>query len=121
MEIFNSAEYAGRANPTPGKTYKTNILAELGAQTLCGVFTIVMPGDKGGAYHYHEKREHLIFIIAGKGVEVVEGKGVPVRAGDVLFVPAGEKHTIVNNSQEELRYLGFFSCTPGVPDKVELE
>lgn len=121
MEIFNSTEYAKKKNPTPGKTYKTDLLAEVGAQSLCGVFTIVMPGEKGGVYHYHEKREHLIFIIAGEGVEIVEGQEFPVKAGDVLFVPAEEKHTIVNNSKKELRYLGFYSCTPGEPDRVDLE
>ncbi len=120
MHIFNSREYAVKTNPTPGSTYKTDILSDLKAQSLCGVFTIVMPGDKGGAYHYHEEREHLIVIIEGEGVEIVEGKEFPVKAGDVLFVPAGEKHTIVNKSKREMRYLGFCSCTPGVPDKQEV-
>ena len=120
MKVFNSQEYAKKENPTPGKTYKTNLLEELNAESLCGNFTIVIPGEKGGAYHYHEKREHIIFIIAGEGVEIVEGQEFPVKAGDVLFVPAKEKHTIANKSDKDLRYLGFCSCTPGVPDRVTL-
>lgn len=121
MHIFNCTEYAQKTNPTPGKTYKTDILSDLKARSLCGVFTIVMPGDKGGVYHYHEMREHIIVIIKGEGVEIIEGREFPVKSGDVLFVPAGEKHTIKNNSAGELRYLGYCSCTPGVSDRQELE
>lgn len=121
MKIFDSAEYSKKENPTIGKTYKTDILSELNAESLCGVFTIVMPGDKGGAYHYHEKREHLIFIIKGEGVEIVEGEEFSVKAGDVIYVPAKVKHTLINKSDKELRYLGYCSCTPGDRDRVEFE
>ena len=121
MKVFNSQEYAKKANPTPKETYRTYLLEELNAESLCGNFTIVKPGDKGGAYHYHEKREHIIFIIEGEGVEIVEGEDFPVKAGDVLFVPAKEKHTIVNKSDKDLRYLGFCSCIPGVLDTIKLE
>ena len=121
MKVFDSEAYSKLENPTPGKHYKTDLLRELKAKSLCGVFTIVQPGDKGGAYHYHEEREHLIFLIKGKGVEIIEGEEFPVKAGDVLFVPAGEKHTIMNNSNEEMRYLGFCSCNPDDPDRHLLE
>ena len=121
MIVFNSQQYAAMENPTPGKQYKETLLGIDNAKSVCGVFTIVLPGEKGGAYHYHSEREHLIFIIKGEGVEIIEGKENPVKTGDVLFVPAGEKHTIANKSDSEMRYLGFCSCTPGDPDRVELE
>jgi len=121
MKIFKSGEFASMKNPTPGSTYKEDLLKKLNAQSLSGVFGLVAPGDKGGEYHVHEKGEHIIFIISGEGVELVEGKEIPVKAGDILYVPAGEKHTTVNNSKGELRYLGFFTCTPGKADRVEFK
>ena len=33
----------------------------------------------------------------------------PVKAGDVLFIPANERHTIMNRSNNDLRYLEFYS------------
>lgn len=120
MKRFSGDEFAGMANPTPGKTFKKDLLEELHAQGLHGVFGLVVPGGQGGDYHYHEKGEHIIVIVSGEGIEIVEGKEIPVKAGDVLYVPAGEKHTIVNRSDRELRYLGFMTQTPGVKDKVEI-
>jgi mannose-6-phosphate isomerase-like protein (cupin superfamily) len=58
-------------------------------------------------------------IVSGEGLEVVEGGEVPVKAGDVLYIPAGEKHTIVNRSDKELRYLAFMTQAPGEKDRVE--
>ncbi len=121
MKIFKTEEFVRMENPTPGSTYKQDLLKKLNAQSLSGVFGLVAPGDKGGEYHYHEKGEHVIFIISGEGVELVEEKEIPIKAGDILFVPAGEKHTTVNNSKRELRYLGFFTSTPGKADRVELK
>jgi len=54
-------------NPTPGKTYKKDLLKELNAQGLYGVFGLVVPGGKGGALHYHERGEHIIVIVSGEG------------------------------------------------------
>jgi len=120
MNVFRGEKYAAMKNPTPGKTYKKDILKELSAQGLHGVFGLVVPGGQGGDYHFHEKGEHIIVIVSGEGFEVLEGGEVPVRTGDVLYIPAGEKHTIVNRSDKELRYFGFMTQTPGVKDKVEL-
>jgi uncharacterized cupin superfamily protein len=121
MKVFKGEEFAGMKNPTPGKTFKKDLLKELNAQGLTGVFGLVVPGSQGGDYHYHEKGEHIIVIVSGEGLEIVEGGEVPIKAGDVLFVPAGEKHTIVNRSDQELRYLGFMTQTQGKKDKIELK
>jgi len=119
MKMFRSGEFINRENPTPGSTFKEEVLTGLDAQGLSGVFGLVVPGGKGGDYHYHEEGEHIIIIISGKGTEIVNGEEVPIKAGDVLFVPAGEKHTTVNTSDRDLRYLGFRTCTPGKRDIVK--
>lgn len=121
MKVFRGDKFAEMKNPTPGKTYKKDILKELDAQGLHGVFGLVVPGGQGGGYHYHEKGEHIIVILSGEGFEVLEAGEVPVKAGDVLYVPAGEKHTIVNRSDKDLRYLGFMTQIQGVKDKIDLK
>lgn len=120
MKAFRGEEYTAMKNPTPGKTFKQDLLKELHARGLHGVFGLVVPGGQGGDYHFHERGEHIIVIVSGEGVEIVEGAEIPVKAGDVLYIPAGEKHTIVNRSDKELRYLGFMTQIPGVKDKIEL-
>jgi uncharacterized cupin superfamily protein len=116
MKIFKTEEFINMKNPTPDTTYKREILTDLHAQSFFGVFGLVVPGGQGGDVHSHEKGEHIILILSGEGVEMVEGKEFPVKTGDILFVPAGVKHTILNRSNKDLRYLGFLTGGQGKTD-----
>src|SRR4030042_3075972 len=109
------------ANPPPGAAYKPEILApEQGAKSLGGIFGLVPPGTPG-VYHYHRNRESIIIIISGEATETVEGKELPVKAGDVLFIPAGEQHAIEKRSNRDLRFIEFFTHPPGKADFVEVK
>ena len=121
IKIFKSQEFIQMSNPTPGNTYKEDLLKKLSAQTISGVFGLVIPGGEGGKYHVHEKGEHIIIILSGEGIELVEGEEIPIKSGDILFVPAGVKHTTLNRSKDDLRYIGFFTCTPGQQDRTEFK
>jgi mannose-6-phosphate isomerase-like protein (cupin superfamily) len=108
-------------NPTPGKIYRSELLThEDRAKDLGGIFGLLPPGI-AGVLHYHKKRESILFIISGEGVEIVDGKEVPIRAGDVLFIPPEEKHTVVNRSDKDIRYIEFFTYPPGPADFVVVE
>ncbi len=119
MEIFQTEAFIQMANPTPDETYRLDLVTpEKGAKELGG-FLVIIPPEGEMPYHYHEKRESLIFLIKGEATEIVEGKEFPVKAGEVLSIPAGEKHKIVNRSDEDLRYLEFFA--PMKPDFIEVD
>jgi len=118
MEIFRTEAFMQLANPTPGETYRLDLVTpEKGAKELGGFLVIIPPGGEM-PYHYHEKRESLIFLIKGEATEIVEGEEYHVKAGEVLSIPANEKHKIINRSAEDLRYLEFFA--PLDPDFVEV-
>ena len=118
MEIIRIEEYLKLENPTPDDKYRLDLVTEEQSAKTLGGFLAVLPAGKEVPYHYHEKRESLILMISGEGVEVVEGEEFPVKAGDVLFIPALEKHMLINRSDEELRYLEFF--TPLKKDFIEV-
>ena len=121
MKKLNIDEFIKMEIVSKELNFKKETLTDCGAQKLTGIFGFVRPGGQGGDYHYHENDEHIIIIIEGEGIELVEGEEVPIKAGDVLFVPAGEKHTTINNSEKDLRYIGFLTCsTPGKRDVVEI-
>ncbi len=121
MKLFKSAEYIGLKNPNVDEPYRPAILiAEHGAKNLGGMFGLLPPGSQV-PYHYHRVRESVIVIISGEATEVVEGKEFPVRTGDVLFIPAGEKHTTINRSGKELRYFEFYTNPPLSADFVEVK
>jgi mannose-6-phosphate isomerase-like protein (cupin superfamily) len=121
MKLFRTEDYIRMPNPTPGAAYKPEILAsEPGAKNLGGIFALIPPGTPG-VYHYHQIRESILIIISGEAIETVEGKEIPVKAGDVLFIPPGEKHAIENRSNRDLRYIEFFTHPPGKVDFVEVK
>jgi uncharacterized cupin superfamily protein len=121
MKLFKSREYIDLKNPNVDESYRPAILiAEHGAKNLGGMFGLLPPGAQV-PYHYHRQRESVIMIISGEAVEVIEGKEIPIRAGDVLFIPAGEKHTTINRSGKDLRYFEFYTFPPLTADFVEVK
>jgi len=120
LKRFRIEDYRNRENPIPGKPYRPEILSlEDQAKELGGMFGL-LPSGKQVPYHYHRNRESILVIIGGEGIEVVEGKEIPIREGDILFIPAGEKHMILNRSDKDLRYLEFFTWPPVTADFVEV-
>lgn len=53
-------------------------------------------------YHSHEKRDEIWNVIRGTGRTVVDGMEQPVKAGDVITMSAGCKHTVIAESELQL-------------------
>ncbi len=56
-------------------------------------------------YHSHERRNEVWTVVRGSGRTVVDGFERSVHVGDIISMKAGEKHTVVNNSDEELQLI----------------
>ncbi len=50
-------------------------------------------------YHSHERRDEVWTIISGKGKTIVDGMEQPVKAGDVITIEAGCRHTIIADTE----------------------
>ena len=50
-------------------------------------------------YHSHERRDEVWTIISGRGRTIVDGMEQPVRAGDVITMEAGCRHTIIADTE----------------------
>jgi uncharacterized cupin superfamily protein len=120
MKRFKMADYVQMENPTPGETFRPEILTDKhGAKDLGGMFGLLPPGTQV-PYHYHNKRESVIMIISGEGIEIMDGEEISISTGDVFFIPVGVKHTTINNSENDLRYLEFYTQPPVGADFVEV-
>lgn len=123
-KIFKIDDFIKMDNPNPKQSFRLEILTDKDdAKDLGGIFGIrstAAPGSKP-TYHYHRNRESILFIISGEGEEMVEGKAIPIKAGDVIFIRPGVKHTIVNNSKQDLKYLEFFTYPPVMSDYIEVK
>ena len=53
-------------------------------------------------YHSHDKRDEVWTVISGTGRTVVDGMEQPVKAGDVITMEAGCKHTVIADTKLQL-------------------
>ena len=61
----------------------------------------LVPGASIGM-HTHEDSCEVIFILEGNGSLMEEGTKKAVQAGDCLYCPKGESHSLVNDSEKDL-------------------
>jgi len=50
-------------------------------------------------YHSHERRDEVWTVISGRGRTIVDGMEQPVKAGDVVTMQAGCRHTIIADTE----------------------
>ncbi len=50
-------------------------------------------------YHSHERRDEVWTVISGKGRSIVDGMEQPVKAGDVVTMQAGRRHTLIADTE----------------------
>jgi quercetin dioxygenase-like cupin family protein len=123
-KLFKSEDFISKANPDPSKNYREEILTDKDAAKELGGILVVVPPSAPGAkvrYHFHRKRESVLVVLSGEATEMVEGKAIPIKAGDVIFLLPNFKHSIVNNSNKELRVLEFFTYPPVTADAVTVD
>ena len=121
MKIFRTGEFVNMKDPTPpGEALNKILTVRDGAKEMEGIF-VVLPPIRHGRYHYHEKREGIFVILGGNASIKIEGKDYPIEAGDIIYLSAGEKHTITNVSGKEFRFMEFYTNPPHEADWVAVE
>ena len=90
--------------PLPGVTKRVLIGPDDGAQNFIMRVFEIAPGH-ASPDHAHPW-EHEIFILAGEGAaRDKDGKETTVGEGSTLFLPAGEKHCLINKGKGVLRFI----------------
>ena len=53
-------------------------------------------------YHSHQKRNEVWVAISGTGKTIVDGMEQPIKAGDVITIEAGCRHTVIADTELQL-------------------
>ena len=109
MPIIRKADIPTDASD-PSRVRKLLINADLGAQSLTVGELTVGPGGNV-PLHTHPTHEEGMLILEGAFESLLGDERGIVEAGDVLIVPAGIKHQLVNNSQQQARFIFIFPTT----------
>lgn len=63
------------------------------------------PGASIGL-HTHETSCEVVFILKGRGTVLYNGKYEDISKGMCHYCPKGQSHSLINNSDEDLVFLG---------------
>jgi len=97
----------------PGRSSLEPISGEVGSRCSVRIATVAVPqpGAKRGP-HLHDGFEEVIYVLSGTGTTHAESGKIPIKPGDLVLIPAGEKHMTQNTGDVPLVLLCFFP----VPD-----
>ena len=97
----------------PGRSSLEPISGETGSRCSVRIATVAVPqpGAKRGP-HLHDGFEEVIYVLSGTGTTHAESGKIPIKPGDLVLIPAGEKHMTQNIGDVPLVLLCFFP----VPD-----
>ncbi|MGE5278484.1 MAG: cupin domain-containing protein [Acidobacteriota bacterium] len=69
----------------------------------------IPPGEDIGT-EVHPSTDQIFFVVEGEGKAVLDGKASEIEENDVLFVPAGAEHNLINTEKhEELKLVTIYA------------
>lgn len=121
MKLFKGDYFKNRENPTPTQFNRIEVLTKDDKAWDLGGISVVLPASVQVPYHVHERRESILIILSGEPTAIIDGKETEMKAGDVIFIPPAEKHSVINKSQNDVRFLEFFTYPPVTADFTKVE
>ena len=74
--------------------------AEIGATALDVHLNRLNTDEPGGRYHHHSRSDNVYIVKRGSGRLVVEEKVYRIHEDDLVYIPAGLRHSLTNDGDE---------------------
>jgi mannose-6-phosphate isomerase-like protein (cupin superfamily) len=85
----------------PGRGEQIKLInASLGTEKVDVHLNRLVPGGPRGKLHHHTSADNVYIVKRGEGTLTVEGETYLVRENDVVYIPAGMKHSLANLSDQ---------------------
>ena len=109
MEVVKFWEEAGVTVPEPYQRHIKIVLApdKRNVEEITLSHVAIYPHSKTD-YHSHDRPE-LIIVTAGRGKSICDGREIQVEPDMALWAKAGEKHQMINESDEMMKLLTVFT------------
>ena len=83
----------------PGRGEQIKLInPSLGTEKVDVHLNRLVPGGPRGKVHHHSDADNVYIVKRGEGTLTVEGKTYLIRENDVVYIPAGMKHSLANLS-----------------------
>jgi len=88
-----------------GKGFRVSI----GNKRVQAAEMVITPGDcEGGPDNRHRGADQWLFVVAGRGVAIVNGKRHNLRDGTALLIEKGDLHEIRNTGRTPLKTFNIY-------------
>jgi mannose-6-phosphate isomerase-like protein (cupin superfamily) len=85
----------------PGRGEQIKLVnADLGTEKVDVHLNRLIPGGPRGKLHHHTQADNVYIVKRGEGTLTIEGKTHVIRENDVVYIPAGMKHSLANLSTD---------------------
>jgi mannose-6-phosphate isomerase-like protein (cupin superfamily) len=85
----------------PGRGEQIKLInTSLGTEKVDVHLNRLIPGGPRGKLHHHSQADNVYIVKRGEGTLTVEDKTFLIRENDVVYIPAGMKHSLANLSGE---------------------
>ena len=74
----------------------------IGVESLDVHMNILRPKGPRGRVHRHTRSDNVYIVKSGEGLLTIEDENHAIVADDVVFIPAGVRHSLSNVSEREL-------------------
>lgn len=79
-----------------------------GSDSVAFYLTEIRPEGKA-LKDVHPNRDHVYYILSGRGKSVIEGEEYEVEKGDALFIPKNSEHSLEVIGKQTLRFVVLFA------------
>ena len=99
--------YPGRLLERSRGCFKQSLASAAGLTQFGLGETVLQPGASTGLYHWHEREDEFVYVLAGEVVMIEGSEETVLQAGDCAGFPAGVRlaHTFENRSDSPARLL----------------
>ena len=92
-----------RRSLEPGRGESIRLIdTGIGVESLDVHMNILQPNGPRGRVHRHSKSDNVYIVKSGEGLLTIEGEDHAIVMDDVVFIPAGVRHSLSNVSEREL-------------------
>lgn len=81
----------------------------------------LIPDGPRGKVHHHTKADNVYIVKRGEGTLTVEDKTYVIREDDVIYIPAGVKHSLSNLSKDVFEIFEIYAPSGSQMDFVVAE
>lgn len=103
------------SSPTPDKNY----VRTLHTDSLSSSFCIIIP--KEVKPHYHAAHTEQVVVLSGEADMMLGDQHLHIKAGDVILIPKGTKHSVLVTSKEPLKIISVQAPYFDGTDRIMLE